>query len=232
MTSYGKYLLSFLAIVALGFGSAMTAHATTIGVCDPTTSDALFNPGRVARCSKSLTLSNNNTMLVIVLTNTTPAANGGFITADAFNFAAGTTITSFTSTNANFTFRQQLSAGGFNTTPPATSSRNSLIAIQNDIFVGIGIPSDVTQGIAAGSSATFTFTGNFAGNTEASLLTSEVIRFRNLFDPGTIFITSDRMDVIIAPSAPSAVPEPTTMLLLGTGLTGIAVKLRRRNKKA
>jgi len=87
---------AFVKSFVLGLGmisvlSAGLSQATTIGACD---SDL---PGL---CTKSVTLSGNT--LTITLTNTSPTANGGYITADAFDLAGAASILNFSSTDADF----------------------------------------------------------------------------------------------------------------------------------
>lgn len=40
----------------------------------------------------------------------------------------------------------------------------------------------------------------------------------------------DSMKVTGIPDTPAPVPEPATLLLLGTGIAGVMAKIRRRNK--
>jgi hypothetical protein len=65
---------------------------------------------------------------------------------------------------------------------------------------------------------TFTLTlASLNGNTEASIFNSMLIRQRGFQDGG-----SDKDPLI------TSVPEPASMLLLGTGLLGVAAGVRRR----
>jgi len=75
------------------------------------------------------------------------------------------------------------------------------------------------DGLAPGESASFTVTGAaFSGFTEAQICNAIFVRFQG----GT---TSD----VGTPSSP--VPEPSTMLLLGTALVGLGGYTRRRRQK-
>ena len=200
-----------LAFLALTFGGAATARAdvfTLSGSCD---SDL---PGL---CTKSASYDTTNGRLSITLTNTSPAANGGFITADAFNLPAGFTGTllgsAFGTTDPDF----GLTTGSIDVSPNGT--RNTLISIGGS-YEGVGQPS---LGIGVGTSATFVVTvsgGTLTQAQFAAIFNSEAIRMRG-FNDGT----SDK-DLITT----NPVPEPMTMILFGTGLAGVAAKVRKRRK--
>ena len=80
----------------------------------------------------------------------------------------------------------------------------------------------VNDGIAGGTSATFTVSGDF-GNLSADAIARTIFaRFQE--------VNGGDSDVAGNPNAP--IPEPMTMLLFGTGLAGVAAKVRRRRKGA
>ncbi len=72
-------------------------------------------------------------------------------------------------------------------------------------------------GIAPGTSATFSMLlSSTSGLSEAAILASEAIRFRGFIGGG-----SDKDLVMV-----TAVPEPISLLLLGTGVAGLMPRRR------
>lgn len=162
----------------------------------------------------------NNGLLTVTITNTSVGSTLGKITSIGFDLpgsgAGGFTLVD--ATNLNYRLAEQVAgnASGIGRT-------FELALLTGPNFNGGGNPN---RGIVEGASATFTISGNFTGFSQQQIAQGIFLRFQDVNAGGG-------SDVARFSSTPTPeVPEPTTMMLLGTGLAGIAGAVRRKRKAA
>lgn len=207
-----KNLALRLALVALiSLSSALAAKAdsvTVVGNADPNL-QATINI--ISLSSGSITFSVTN-VLVAGVTSTITGIGfelPGTITANTPGTCAG-------------------SCGNFTATPtvdlsPGNVPQFNAAVLDWAVVTGPNFTGGSPPGINQGQTATFTVTGNFTGLTQAQFLAGVFVRFQSVVDPAFQNVGSD---VAHTPGTP--VPEPASMLLLGTGLIGVAGALRRK----
>jgi len=124
--------------------------------------------------------------------------------------------------NARFTTCCVGVTGGSYTIGVFSYSGNNAIALADYSAAGVLIGSFSTDGLAVGTPFSFDVTAAFNANTGGSL----GIRLQALSEPDSTSYTFGNFAIDTSAAAP--VPEPSTMLLIGTGLLGAAVHYRRR----
>lgn len=224
MSRLRKFFLSLSAVSMLAVVSA-TAHAdpiTVVGVesggFSTATVNCEFNPA-----------TNTFTFTITNTSNLTQPGSTSTITSIGFDLpptgnASSSGLNGFTGSQApslssNFTF----SDADVGNVPHGFSS-----AVLDFAFLtgpsGNFAGGSVNDGLLPGESASFIVSGAaFAGLTEEEICNAIFVRFQNVPEAGG----SGGSDV----GVPSQVPEPSTMLLLGTALIGLGGVVRRHLKR-
>ena len=208
---FRKALLTTAAAIAM-FALSSVARADTVTLTG-------INGTGVTATVTNYSLSGNTFTFTINNTSTAPGTTGtitniGFaLPGDrANNFA----LISATNNNYTIVFDQNATAGAQN----LVSSFDLVLCNKQNGQCTFGGGS-VNNGIAPGTSATFTISGDFTGLTADQIAHDIFARFQNVNPGGSDVATS---------GTPGTVPEPMTMILFGTGLAGVAAKVRRSRK--
>lgn len=191
----------------------MMLALSVIAQADSVTATAAATTPVVTATISNYTLTGNSFTFTICNTS-----SSGSITALGFNLPGANrgTFTLTSSSDSDFVINSEVKAQA----GAQTSTSTFDFALLTGKNFGGG---KVAEGIAPGECVTFTVTGNFSGLTAQQIAQLVFARFQGI-QPG------DRSDVITV--NPEPIPEPATMILLGTGLAGAAASVRRRRKAA
>ena len=203
---FRRFALTALALAALCLGSAATSYAHVVTIAGvPGTAGRVFKQPE----DPEMPVPVPGTNLLQITFNVTNLTPNTVITGVGLALPGNLTGFSLAGGPNNFSLAQGVT-NGFGT---------------GEVFDFAVLPINSGAGIGAGQTVAFTVTGpSFAGLADLErILDFAFVRFESA-GPGGI----NGVGRAFIPAQP--VPEPATMILLGTGLAGVAARVRRRRK--
>jgi len=215
-----KFFLACLAFAALCIGNTLIAKAIPVSIVGnangslaTATVDCTFIPGMGGSGTLNFTITNTSPFDARITGIGFDLPPVGNASSSGLNGFSGS------SNNPNFTF----SDAALGNVPQFNNAVLDFgFTTGNSGNFNGGSPND---GIAPGAMSTFTVTGPFGNLTESQICNSIFVRFQRVGANG------EGSDVGVPTTPPQTpIPEPATMLLLGTGLAGVAARIRRRRE--